>query len=320
LSSGDLVINGTSVGASLATDDASSAGMATAGRKDTSALAIAAAINKVSSQTGVKAIANANIYTGTGFGAVSADGNLYLNGVKIAVSTTATSKAIDVVNQINAYSVATGVVASDNGSGVTLAAADGRNIEIGFSAGNGAMTAAGLGLTASTFDSANSRSAPMLSATSAGDALTVYTASISMVSDKSFTVAAGPGSSALAQLAQLGISEGTFGGSNNGTKIASVDISSVSGAQDALTAVDAALSQISDQRSNLGAIQNRLQSAVDNLTTSSTNLQAAQGRIQDTDYSATTTQMSKSQIIAQAATAMLAQANQQPQLVLSLLK
>ena len=84
--------------------------------------------------------------------------------------------------------------------------------------------------------------------------------------------------------------------------------------------VDAALGQISDQRSNLGAIQNRLQAAVDNLTSTSTNLQAAQGRIQDTDYSITTTQMSKSQIISQAATAMLAQANQQPQMVLSLLK
>ena len=118
----------------------------------------------------------------------------------------------------------------------------------------------------------------------------------------------------------LGIAEGTYGGSNNGTKIGSVDISTLAGANDALNAVDAALSQISDQRSNLGAIQNRLQAAVDNLTSSSTNLQAAQGRIQDTDYSVTTTQMSKSQIISQAATAMLAQANQQPQMVLSLLK
>ena len=320
LSSGDLVINGVSIGASLATDDTVSAGAAAAGRKDTSAVAIAAAINKSSAQTGVKAVANANIYTGTGFGPVSADGNLFLNGVKVAISTTATSKAIDVVNQINSYANATGVVASDNGNGVSLTAADGRNIEIGFSAGNGSMTLVGLGLVASPFDGSVNHTAPMLIATSAGDALTVYTSSVSLISDKSFTVSAGSGSSALANISRLGISEGTFGGSNNGTKIASVDISTVAGAQDALSAVDAALGQISDQRSNLGAVQNRLQSAVDNLTSSSTNLQAAQGRIQDTDYSATTTQMSKSQIIAQAATAMLAQANQQPQMVLSLLK
>ena len=127
-------------------------------------------------------------------------------------------------------------------------------------------------------------------------------------------------STSLSDLNALGIQEGTYGGTNNGTRLSQVDVSSVAGAQTALSAIDAALGQISDQRSNLGAIQNRLQSAVDNLTSYSTNLQTSMGRIQDTDYSTTTSAMSKSQIIAQAATAMLAQANQQPQLVLSLLK
>jgi len=324
LSSGDLVINGTAIGSSLGSDDNVSSNMASSSVKSSSAIAIAAAINKKTDVTGVRAVAQANIFTGTGFSATSSSGILFLNGQSISITTTnggsgtAVSKAIDVVNQINAYANATGVVASDNGSGITLTAADGRNIEIGVS--TGAFTVAQLGLTASTFDSAGSRSAAMTSAASAGSALTVYVAGVNLVSDKSFTVSAGAGSTAISNLRSLGIQEGTYGGSNNGTKISSVDISSVAGAQDALSAVDAALGQISDQRSNLGAIQNRLQSAVDNLTSSSTNLQAAQGRIQDTDYSATTTQMSKSQIIAQAATAMLAQANQQPQLVLSLLK
>jgi len=322
LASGDLVINGVAIGSSLASDDNTSAGMAAAGDKSTSGIAIAAAINKSSSQTGVRAVAQANVFTGTTFPttAVSATGNMLLNGSVIAITSTVTTKAADIVSQINGYANATGVVASDNGNGITLTAADGRNIEIGMSAA--ALTMVNLGLTASTADGVNTRATPMVStaALSAGSALTVYYSGVSLISDKSFTVSAGSGTSSLAHLKTLGIQEGNFGGSNNGTKIGSVDISTLAGANDALTAVDAALSQISDQRSNLGAVQNRLQAAVDNLTSSSTNLQAAQGRIQDTDYSVTTTQMSKSQIISQAATAMLAQANQQPQMVLSLLK
>ena len=266
-------------------------------------------------------MAQANTYVGSGFtAAAQSAGGLLLNGVNIAIVTTTSSKAADVVTQINAYSSATGVVASDNGSGLSLSAADGRNIEIGIDASAGsALTLGSLGLTASAIETANGRGLTLVSG-SVGGGLTVLNAGVNLVSDKSFTVAAGSSSTALSALKTLGFTEGTFGGSNNGTKISSVDISTVAGANDALNAVDAALGQISDQRSNLGAIQNRLQAAVDNLTSSSTNLQAAQGRIQDTDYSTTTTQMSKSQIISQAATAMLAQANQQPQMVLSLLK
>lgn len=319
LASGDLVINGVSIGSSLSTDDTLSAGMGSVTDKSASAIAIAAAINKQSDKTGVKAVAQANTYTGIGYSVVSATGNLYLNGVTVAITTTASSKAIDVVNQINNYSAATGVVASDNGLGVSLVAADGRNIELGITA-TGGMTLNSLGLNASVGDVSSGHATPMLTAVSAGSAVTTYFAGVNLISDKSFTVGAGAGATANANLVKLGIAEGTYGGSNNGTKIGSVDISTLAGANDALTAVDAALGQISDQRSNLGAIQNRLQAAVDNLTSSSTNLQAAQGRIQDTDYSVTTTQMSKSQIISQAATAMLAQANQQPQMVLSLLK
>ena len=321
LASGDLMINGVAIGSSLASDDNVSAGRAAAGNKDSSAIAIAAAINKQTAKTGVTAVAQSNVFTGTSFNATTTGAaNMFLNGSKIELNIVKTTKAADVVSAINNYSGATGVTASDNGSGITLVAADGRNIELGLSGGANSITMAQLGLTPSTADAAASRAVPGSTNTSAGDTLVVYTAGVSLISDKSFTVGAGAGANSLTHLQTLGITEGTFGGSNNGTKIASVDISTVAGAQDALTAIDAALGQISDQRSNLGAIQNRLQSAVDNLTSSSTNLQAAAGRIQDTDYSTTTTQMSKSQIIAQAATAMLAQANQQPQMVLSLLK
>jgi flagellin len=326
LNAGDLVINGVSISGSLASDDNLSAGAGQAANKDSSAIAIAAAINKSSALTGVKAVAQANVVTGSGWVTSSASDTMFLNGQSIAINTTSSSKAIDIVNQINAYSTATGVVASDNGDGISLVASDGRNIELGMS--GTAFTAAKLGLGQSAIDSSssgNNRNGTLATGVSAGGLTAVFAAGVTLVSDKTFTVSAGQkyvsaSNNSLSNLARIGLTEGTFGGSNNGTKISGIDISSVSGAQDALNAVDAALNQISDQRSNLGAVQNRLQSAVDNLTSSSTNLQAAQGRIQDTDYSSTTTQMSKSQIIAQAATAMLAQANQQPQMVLSLLK
>jgi flagellin len=84
--------------------------------------------------------------------------------------------------------------------------------------------------------------------------------------------------------------------------------------------VDAALTDISATRATLGAGQNRLESVVNNLTTNSTNLSDARSRIEDTDYSAETTALAKAQILSQASTAMLSQANQSQQNVLSLLR
>ena len=273
-------------------------------------------MNKVSSQTGVKAVINANTVVGSGFAPVSASGNIYINGTTIAITSTLTTKAIDIVTTINQWTGSTGVVASDNGSGVTLTAADGRNISLSSDA---ALTDAGLGLVAPSSASAVGNSTLINVGGSAGDALLSY-GGITLVSDKSFTVAGGAKSSTVTDLATLGLQEGTYGGSNNGIKIRDLNISTVSGSNDALSAVDAALSQISDMRSNLGAIQNRLQSAIENLTSSQTNMQQSVSRIQDTEYGTATTALSRAQIINQAATAMLAQANQQSQLVLQLLK
>ncbi len=83
---------------------------------------------------------------------------------------------------------------------------------------------------------------------------------------------------------------------------------------------DAAIANISTRRASLGASQNQLQSAVNNLTSNSTNLSDARSRIQDTDYSAETTALAKAQILSQASTAMLSQANQSTQSVLKLLQ
>lgn len=99
-----------------------------------------------------------------------------------------------------------------------------------------------------------------------------------------------------------------------------VDVSSASGAQDAIQIIDGAIKQIDSQRADLGAVQNRFDNTISNLQNISENSAAARGRIQDTDFAAETANMSKNQVLQQAGTAILAQANQLPQAVLSLLR
>jgi len=101
---------------------------------------------------------------------------------------------------------------------------------------------------------------------------------------------------------------------------AKLDVSTQEAAAKSLTVIDKALDMVSAKRGDLGAIQNRLEVTVNNLSTTSINLQDARSRIEDADFSAETTNLAKSQILSQAATAMLAQANQNAQGVLSLLR
>jgi flagellin len=110
------------------------------------------------------------------------------------------------------------------------------------------------------------------------------------------------------------------GAGGTGNSIISLNVLSASAATDAMKAIDNAIEQVSQSRAQLGAYQNRLIATVNNLTNVVANTEASKSRIMDTDYSKETTNLAKSQIIQQAATAMLAQANQAPQMVLSLLK
>jgi flagellin len=100
----------------------------------------------------------------------------------------------------------------------------------------------------------------------------------------------------------------------------SVSVASTSAANTAMTSIDAAILELNTQRANLGSYSNRLDSTVSNLTNVSANLQAGRGRIEDADFAAETTSLAKSQILQQASTAMLAQANASKQNVLSLLQ
>ena len=99
-----------------------------------------------------------------------------------------------------------------------------------------------------------------------------------------------------------------------------LSVATVTGSALSITALDTAIGTINTQRANIGAAINQMTYAVDNLSNVSANASASRSSIMDTDYATASTQLSKTQIIQQAATAMLAQANQQPQSVLALLK
>ena len=140
-----------------------------------------------------------------------------------------------------------------------------------------------------------------------------------------FTVATGTYDGAGAGDIRITIVDDTAGrvanvGVNPGTTTAALQINSQANASGAIATIDAAIVTVNAQRANLGAISNRLDSTVNNLTSISSNLQAGRGRIEDADFASETTSLAKSQILQQASTAMLAQANASKQNVLSLLQ
>ena len=227
-----------------------------------------------------------------------------INGTAISINLDANSNRDDVLVAINKYKGQTGVEATAWGAGVQLTAADGRNISITSATG----IAAELGLTGVTIGTA---------AAAAGTPVTYY-AAVRLESDKEFTV--NSGSEGNTNFALLGFRRGTFGGSDNGLKVANIDISTEAGSSAAIVALDSALETVSAAQAKSGAFQNRLEAVVNNLTESNQNMSASRSRILDTDYSTETTNLAKSQIISQAATAMLAQANQSAHSVLALLK
>jgi flagellin len=313
LDAGTLVINGINIAAALATDDTATAASTLDGNetaitgadKSASAIAIAASINKRTAEHGVTAYAEANVLRGgAAFDGTSVDrGQIWLNGVTFDI---AASSQDAVIERINQYTGQTGVVARRYGDAMELVAEDGRDISIGIN--DYAGDAASLGLSGITMAT---------DATGAG--VTVYQASVRLESDKAFTVARGNDATDT-NFEALGFRLGTFGGTDTGVKIAEIDLSSQSGASIAITAIDAAIQDVANAQARSGAFQNRLDSIVSVLSESNENISASRSRILDTDYATETTALAKSQIVQQAATAMLAQANQQSQSVLALLQ
>ncbi|OQX37815.1 MAG: hypothetical protein B0D91_05945 [Oceanospirillales bacterium LUC14_002_19_P2] len=116
--------------------------------------------------------------------------------------------------------------------------------------------------------------------------------------------------------ASTGVASEAFTAEN----VSKVDISTASGAQQAVAIVDAAIADVDDQRADLGAVQNRLSTTISNLSNIRENVSASRGRIMDADFAVETANLAKYQVMQQAGTAMLSQANAQTQSVLSLLQ
>jgi len=129
----------------------------------------------------------------------------------------------------------------------------------------------------------------------------------------SYQVGAGSTTSSSVDVSFTAMAAGSLG-------VSTLSLDSFSNAQGAISSIDAAIQKVDTFRATLGAKINRMTSAADNLANISMNTAASRSRIEDTDYAQATTELARTQIIQQAATAMLAQANQQPQAVLSLLK
>jgi flagellin len=221
------------------------------------------------------------------------------NGMSFAYTATTTAgvagstggakgTASEIAAAINAATKDTGVVATVGDAGkYTLTAADGRNIRVEVpTAGSTGVSAASTAYGTVTLKSSSNAGINL-----GGSQATVAT---------------------LGSAAQIS--------SASGAGVSSIDLSTANGSQSALTVLDKAIDTVTNTRAAMGAYQNRLTASISNLETTSMNLQASRSRILDTDYAKETTNLAKSQIITQAATAMLAQANQSAQSVLALLK
>lgn len=309
LASGDLSINGVAINVPLATDDTATAVTTTSATKDSSAIALAAAINRKTTETGVTATANANTLVGTGFAAGSVD-SIFLNGVTIAASLTNSSTRQDVADLLNTVQGQTGVIASDNGDGLTLTASDGRTISIGLSNSGSAVSGNRIGLDGNV-------ALTGAAATSAGAMAFISTVSLS--SESVFTVESG--SNGAVNFETIGFREGSFGGlSSEDIKLSALDISTQTGGSNALTVIDGAIEMVSNYQGLAGAQESRLDLLNALITDQSNNASSAYGSIMDADLAAEATNLALAQIRQNAATAMLAQANTTPAIVSYLLR
>ncbi|WP_422353629.1 flagellin [Stenotrophomonas sp. AR026] len=295
-----------------------------------------------------------NVPTGSGAFTIDVGGvNVYTN----ADASTATAAAIDAaITSKTAELAAKGIVASGKAvdGDLTFTKADGQKMEVKLSAdaagafdnGNtvqGTHTSGGFGKASFTLSgstgsaqidltavgNAGDRATQMVNAVNAQTHNTGVTAALvegkMQLTDKAgnVTIAVAGTTDAATLTKETGLSEGSsanYAAGKAATGFADLDISSVKGADNAILAMEAALNSINSARADLGAIQNRFTSVVANLNTSSENMSAARSRIRDVDYASETAELTRNQILQQAGTAMLAQANQSSQNVLSLLR
>ena len=259
-----------------------------------SSLAKAAAINGIKSTTGVSATVQSNSVTFTLSVASNSisSGDFFINGTNIGavdVSTNDSNGALAAA--INAQSGNTGVKATVSSGKLTLTASDGRNITLG--ATSAAQAALG----------------------NSGDVaftgkVGIVRGSITLTSTSNFTIAGTTSDIG-------GIATTTFVASGN---LSTLAITSRLAANTAITQLDSALDTINAIRASIGAVQSRLNTAISFLDNAAENQAASESRIRDADFALETARFTRAQILVQAATAILAQANAQPQIALQLLQ
>jgi len=249
------------------------------------------------------------------------DGSLNINNntSKVSISKTANADFYSAIRTDSNYNGAVAIVRVA-GTDTAIAAGDFKVI------GKDGNTIASVTVSAGNIAFAASAGSPL----TAGDTLSAANIS-AMAVGESITLVFGEAKSASSELddsimAQIGANSGqTMFISIDDMRataigVDTIDISSKWGAATAIETVNNAISQVSHQRSSLGAVQNRLEHTINNLDTSAENLQASESRIRDVDMAKEMTEFTKNNILTQAAQAMLAQANQQPQSVLQLLQ
>lgn len=284
-----------------------------------SAKTAAEAINGVSAKTNVEAKAETNVQLSglSETGAVS----FSINGKSIgSVTISDTTDLTALRDAINESAGETGITAKmgDTDGKVILTSTTGENIEISnFSTVKTGDAAASTSTTGSITASGVDADGTVLSGATETTSITetnhstIVTGQVTMVSSKGFT----------ATTDAAGIVATAAGSANSSlSSVANIDLTTVGGAANAIKVLDAAIGKISQQRSDLGAISNRLDSTISNLTNITSNVQAAKSQITDADFAAESTALARGQILSQAATAMLAQANASKQGVLSLLR
>ena len=268
------------------------------------AQAKAAAINAISDQSGVTAKATTIVDLELDFNVTAVNTSLLINGV--AIEANDLDSVSDFVTEINNQANGPfGVVASVTDKGLLrLTNENGGDIKLS------PVTVAAF-ITAVT-DGDNISSALVTS----GGHYTIR-GNIALTSADGGVIKLTDNTVANAGLAKLGL-EGQSEVESAGT--GGVNVTSMSGALAALSSIDSAIEKLSGFRASFGAVENRIDAKINNLTTLKVNTQAAQSRIEDADFAAETTNMTKAQILSQAATSMLAQANASKQNLLALLQ
>ena len=332
---GDLAINGFAGSKTVAVADNESAA-------DT-----ATKINQASDETGVKATARTEVrldmFKGSYTLAVSSGGNTAQN-VSFSVSAVTTDGLSEAISALNQQSSKTGVTASlsNDNKAIVLTNASGENVSVAL-ASQPTEIEAGVTpqITVSKLNEkgyAENAPSQILTDADAGATVGGY---LVLDSEKSFSMTAGtvgdPGyftaTDGLYAEVEDVADDGTiaYSATNVTTaaddstastlqKVADLDITTFAKATEALKTVDSALAFVSGTRADLGALQSRFETSISNLQVTSENLSAARSRILDADFAQETANLSRSQILQQAGTAMVAQANQLPQGVLALLR